>query len=93
MHTMSNFDALIQDLVLANRILAHEQVVDAYGHVSARNPNDPKRYFISVSRSPGAGDGRRHRRMHLDGRPVRPSSARSISSASSMARSTRPGPR
>ena len=29
---MSNFDALIQDLVIANRILASEEVVDAYGH-------------------------------------------------------------
>src|ERR1700731_102402 len=28
---MSNRDALIQDLVIANRILAREEVVDAYG--------------------------------------------------------------
>jgi hypothetical protein len=27
---MSNLDALIQDLVIANRILAREEVVDAY---------------------------------------------------------------
>jgi hypothetical protein len=35
---MSSLDALIQDLVIANRILATEQVVDAYGHVSVRHP-------------------------------------------------------
>jgi hypothetical protein len=28
---MGNFRALIQDLVIANRILASEEVVDAYG--------------------------------------------------------------
>jgi hypothetical protein len=35
--TMSNLDTLIQDLVIANRILAKEDVVDAYGHVSVRH--------------------------------------------------------
>ena len=39
---MSNLDALIKDLVIANRILAKEDVVDAYGHVAVRNPNNPK---------------------------------------------------
>ncbi len=39
---MSNLDTLIKDLVIANRILAKEDVVDAYGHVSVRNPNNPK---------------------------------------------------
>ena len=38
---MSNCDALIQDLVIANRILASEEVVDAYGHVTVRHPDTP----------------------------------------------------
>ena len=38
---MSNFDTLIQDLVIANRILAKEEVVDAYGHVSVRHRTTP----------------------------------------------------
>jgi hypothetical protein len=38
---MSDFDALIQDLVIANRILAREEVVDAYGHVSVRRLTIP----------------------------------------------------
>jgi len=29
------------ELVIANRILATEDVVDAYGHVSVRHPDDP----------------------------------------------------
>jgi ribulose-5-phosphate 4-epimerase/fuculose-1-phosphate aldolase len=37
---------------LANRMLAHEGVLDAFGHVSMRHPNDPGRYLLSRSRSP-----------------------------------------
>lgn len=43
---------VLRDLVIANRILAHEQVVDAYGHVSVRHPERPDRFFLSCSRSP-----------------------------------------
>jgi ribulose-5-phosphate 4-epimerase/fuculose-1-phosphate aldolase len=44
-------DAIVE-LALANRILANEGVLDAFGHVSARHPRDPKRYLLSRSRSP-----------------------------------------
>ena len=39
-------------LVAANRILANEGVVDAFGHASVRDPRDPERYVMSRSRSP-----------------------------------------
>jgi HCOMODA/2-hydroxy-3-carboxy-muconic semialdehyde decarboxylase len=42
----------LHDLVVANRILANEGVVDAFGHVSIRNPENPNRYFQSRSRAP-----------------------------------------
>ena len=42
----------LRDLVIANRILANEGVVDAFGHVSVRSPNNPNRYFMSRSRAP-----------------------------------------
>ena len=42
----------IRDVVIANRILAHEAVVDGFGHVSVRHPHDPGRYLLSRSRSP-----------------------------------------
>ena len=45
-------DAALTELVLANRILAREDVIDNFGHVSIRNPLNPQRYFISRSRSP-----------------------------------------
>jgi ribulose-5-phosphate 4-epimerase/fuculose-1-phosphate aldolase len=48
---MSTADVL-RDLVTANRILAHEGVVDAYGHISVRHPERPDRFFLSASRSP-----------------------------------------
>jgi hypothetical protein len=47
--TMTNLDAVIQDLVIANRILAREEVVDAYGHVSVRHPDNPNRLLIARS--------------------------------------------
>lgn len=44
--------AEFQRIVAANRILAHEGVVDAFGHVSVRDPRDPDRYVMSHARSP-----------------------------------------
>ncbi len=49
---MTGLETTLGDLVVANRILANENVVDAYGHVSVRNPEDPERFFLSCSRSP-----------------------------------------
>ena len=40
------------ELVVANRILAREGVVDAFGHISVRHPDNPERYFMSRSRAP-----------------------------------------
>ncbi|MGQ0653474.1 MAG: class II aldolase/adducin family protein [Betaproteobacteria bacterium] len=40
------------DLTVANRILANEGVVDAYGHISMRSPEDPGRFYLSCSKSP-----------------------------------------
>src|SRR5215468_8972392 len=48
----AKFDDLRHELAVANRILAHEGVIDAFGHVSIRHPDDPERYFLSRSRSP-----------------------------------------
>ena len=45
-------EAVLDDLVVANRILAHEGVFDAYGHVSVRHPGDPSRYLLSRSLAP-----------------------------------------
>jgi ribulose-5-phosphate 4-epimerase/fuculose-1-phosphate aldolase len=42
----------IEDLVLANRILADHEVFDAYGHVSVRSERDPQRFFMARSLAP-----------------------------------------
>jgi ribulose-5-phosphate 4-epimerase/fuculose-1-phosphate aldolase len=49
---MAGLQELLEDLVIANRILAHEGVVDGFGHVSLRHPERPDRFFMSRSRSP-----------------------------------------
>jgi ribulose-5-phosphate 4-epimerase/fuculose-1-phosphate aldolase len=41
-----------RELALANRIVAHEGVIDAFGHVSMRHPDNPNHYFLSRSRAP-----------------------------------------
>src|SRR3974390_2506254 len=68
---MSNLDGIIEDLVIANRILAREGVVDAYGHVSVRNPDDPRHFFISRSLSPDLVERDDIIELGLDGQPVR----------------------
>jgi ribulose-5-phosphate 4-epimerase/fuculose-1-phosphate aldolase len=45
-------ERLITELVIANRILAREDVVDAYGHVSVRHPDNPERFLLSHSLAP-----------------------------------------
>jgi ribulose-5-phosphate 4-epimerase/fuculose-1-phosphate aldolase len=44
--------ALIDDLVAANRILADQQVVDAFGHVSVRHRSNAQRFLMSRSLAP-----------------------------------------
>jgi ribulose-5-phosphate 4-epimerase/fuculose-1-phosphate aldolase len=43
---------LVADLVAANRILAQEGVVDAFGHVSVRHNLNPNRFLLSRSLAP-----------------------------------------
>ena len=49
---MSDLKRSFSDIVIANRILANEGVVDAYGHVSMRHPTNPEHFLLSRSRSP-----------------------------------------
>jgi len=68
---MSNRDVIIKDLVIANRILAREDVVDAYGHVSIRNPDNPKSFFISRSLAPELIEKDDIVELGLDGEPLK----------------------
>lgn len=42
----------IELLVMANRILANEDIFDYLGHVSVRNPENPETFFISRALAP-----------------------------------------
>jgi len=44
--------ALVEDLVVANRVLANHGVLDAFGHVSARSDRHPDRYVLAQSLAP-----------------------------------------
>jgi ribulose-5-phosphate 4-epimerase/fuculose-1-phosphate aldolase len=67
----SHLEGLIQDLVIANRILAREEVVDAYGHVSVRHPDNPGHFLIARSLAPELVGPEDIVELDLDGRPVR----------------------
>src|SRR5262245_32391159 len=48
----ASLDALIDDLVAGNRILAMEDVLDGMGHISARHPGRMGRFLLSRSLAP-----------------------------------------
>ena len=69
---MANIIPYLRDLVIANRILAHEGVVDAFGHISVRHPEKPDRFFLSRSRSPELVSLDDILEFGLDGEPIDP---------------------
>jgi HCOMODA/2-hydroxy-3-carboxy-muconic semialdehyde decarboxylase len=62
-------------VALANRMLANEGVLDAFGHVSMRHPGDPGRYLLSRSRSPALIEPDDVVEFTLDSEPVKPPTA------------------
>lgn len=60
------------ELAVANRILGHEGVLDAFGHVSLRHPGDPGRYLLPRSRSPELIEPADILEFTLDSTPVVP---------------------
>jgi ribulose-5-phosphate 4-epimerase/fuculose-1-phosphate aldolase len=68
----NRLDDLRYDIALASRMLAHENVLDAFGHVSMRHPTDPGRYLLSRSRSPQLLEPDDILEYTLDSEPVKP---------------------
>jgi ribulose-5-phosphate 4-epimerase/fuculose-1-phosphate aldolase len=62
--------ALIDDLVTANHILATEAILDGYGHVSVRDPANPNHYFLSRSLAPGLVTAADIIEYDLDSNPI-----------------------
>ena len=67
---MAELESILNDLVIANRILANENVVDAYGHVSVRHPRDPQRFFLARSLSPERVERGDIMEFDLEGNPA-----------------------
>jgi HCOMODA/2-hydroxy-3-carboxy-muconic semialdehyde decarboxylase len=67
---MDDTHQAIRDLVIANRVLAKEGVLDAYGHVSIRHPSRPDRFLLSRSLSPELVTADDIIEFTLDGRAV-----------------------
>jgi len=83
--------SLLEDLAVANHILASHGVLDAYGHVSVRHPANPDRFLMSRSLAPALVTTGDILEYDLDGMRSTPRAARASSSVSSMPRSTRRG--
>ncbi len=62
--------AAIDDLVVGSRVLADLGVVDAFGHVSARDPGNPNRFLMSRSLAPALVTADDVMEFDLDGNAV-----------------------
>jgi ribulose-5-phosphate 4-epimerase/fuculose-1-phosphate aldolase len=60
----------LHELAVANHICANEEIIDAFGHVSARHPFQPNHYFLSRCRPPELIDVCDLIEFTLDGDPV-----------------------
>ena len=63
-------------LARANRMIANEGVLDAFGHVTMRHPTDPGRYLMSRSRGPELVQPEDIQEFTLDSQIVKPIEAR-----------------
>jgi ribulose-5-phosphate 4-epimerase/fuculose-1-phosphate aldolase len=62
--------ALIDDLVVANRILYNEGVVDGFGHISVRHDKAPERFLLARSMAPGLVTAADIMQFDGDGEPI-----------------------
>jgi HCOMODA/2-hydroxy-3-carboxy-muconic semialdehyde decarboxylase len=67
----SELEIALNDLVMGNRILYDQGVVDGYGHVSARDPRNPERFLMSRARAPGLVTFSDIMEFGMDGEPIR----------------------
>jgi ribulose-5-phosphate 4-epimerase/fuculose-1-phosphate aldolase len=61
---------LIEDLVMANRILFQQGVVDGFGHVSGRHDKHPDRFLIARSMAPALVTAADIMAFDFDGNPL-----------------------
>jgi ribulose-5-phosphate 4-epimerase/fuculose-1-phosphate aldolase len=64
--------ALVAELVAGNRILANEGVVDGFGHISVRHPDNPQRFLMARSMAPALVTAADIMEFDLDGNATEP---------------------
>jgi ribulose-5-phosphate 4-epimerase/fuculose-1-phosphate aldolase len=69
-------DQIREQISIANRMLANEGILDAFGHVSMRHPTKPDRFFISRHRAPKLVEPADVLEFTLDAKPVTPTDVR-----------------
>jgi HCOMODA/2-hydroxy-3-carboxy-muconic semialdehyde decarboxylase len=67
----TNLAEVRRELSLGNRIVANEGILDAFGHVSMRHPDNPNHYLLSRSRAPQLVSPDDFIEYDLDSRPIR----------------------
>lgn len=67
---MASVGAARDELVMANHILGHEGILDAFGHVSVRHPQDATRFYLSRARAPEMVEDDDLVEFDLSGEPV-----------------------
>ena len=70
MKKLSASKGLVEDLVAASRILAAHEVLDAYGHVSARSEKRPDRFIMSRSMAPALVTAADLMELDVDSEPL-----------------------
>jgi len=71
-------ESQLEDLVAANRILAEHGVIDAYGHVSLRSPDNPNRFFLARAIAPQTVQLEDILEYDLDSKPIDPKGRDSV---------------
>jgi len=67
---MPKLKNIIEELVTANRILANEGIVDSFGHISVRHPDNKNRYLLSRARAPERIEPSDIMEFTLEGDPI-----------------------
>ncbi len=62
--------ALLEDLVVGNRILSKMSILDGFGHVSVRHDKRPDRFLLARSMAPGLVTADDILEFGMDGEPV-----------------------
>jgi 3-hydroxy-2-methylpyridine-4,5-dicarboxylate 4-decarboxylase len=58
---------IFEELVTATKILLHEGILDTFGHISARDPEDPNYFFLPQKLAPSLVTADDIQRLTLDG--------------------------